>query len=205
MIEVTSLCRIAVLSVVLAVPAFAAIAAEPAPAATSAAAPIPANIAQLESLFRHLDKVDAGRIDEFQASPSAFLVKYGPALSWSFTLSNRQVGLLAAGSTLATDLKRVMLGNNSNWIPGAVAVSAGCRPNYVNGAYSAAHSGVDGDIIPSDPVALMIWGWSDPNGRVDKDMVKRVLRLIRDRAGSAGVGETELKETLDELLNYILK
>lgn len=106
---------------------------------------------------------------------------------------------------LAADLKRVMLGNNSNWIPGAVAVNAACRPAYMKGAYLASYSGVDGDIIPSDPIALMIWGWSDPNGSVDKDMVKRVLRLIRDQAGSSGVGETELKETIDELLNYILK
>lgn len=91
MTKVVSIFHGAALAVVLAVASAssAAIAAEPAPAATSAVAPIPANIAQLESLFRHLDKVGAGRIDEFQANPRAYLVKYGPL--WVGTSRSRIV------------------------------------------------------------------------------------------------------------------
>ncbi len=67
MIGTIDLARKLALAIVLAVTA-ASSAANAVEAVSSAAAPIPASITQLEKLFRHLDKVDGLEFHAFEPS-----------------------------------------------------------------------------------------------------------------------------------------
>lgn len=160
-----------------------------------------AKITQLKKLFDHLGSVGSTTIDTFQSDPATYITNNPLVLGTGVTLSNRQLGLLAAGTQLAADFKRFMTGPSKNWIPGAVAVTAGCRPNYAPPTFVASYVGVPADTMPRDPIAAMLWSWAAASG-ADRQLVVKLLEWIRDCSSAA---ETEIKGVMNELINDILK
>lgn len=157
-----------------------------------------ATIAQLADLFRHVTRTGApsNNVTVFLNDPRGYIAanSQGSAI----VLSDRQVGHLTSGATIANELVRVMVigAPTRKWLPGAVASTAACRPAYSGPVFAASYSGVGADIIPGDPLAAMLWNWGQPG--VQTTQITTFLAYARTQA------PVTLRDTIDELLQYIL-
>lgn len=169
-----------------------------------------ATVDNLISLFRNVVRNGANNnnVDTFLTDPRAYIKFYmsiangglgnSPALP-KMVLSDRQAYHLTKGAVIANELLGLLrVGMSSaDWMPGAIASVAACRPAYKGSLYAASYSGVNTNIIPNDPLASMLWGWKTFT-KDDKDEVIEILKVLKTS------GTTALKEVADELLTYIL-
>ena len=170
-----------------------------------------ATLDQLKELFIHVTRVGAAttNITTFLNNPRSYVNSYVPAAHGGgnqtpalqkMVLSDRQRDHLTAGATIANELALLMRVGTppGTWLAGAVASTAACRPAYGGPVFAAAYSGVGANIIPSDPIAVMLWNWNTPGAQ--KTQIKALLDLMR---GAKGV-PPGLKDTLDELRTYVI-
>ncbi|WP_428382266.1 hypothetical protein [Nevskia ramosa] len=170
-----------------------------------------ATVDNLIDLFRHVIRsgMPANNVTVFLSDPRGYIVNYmstadggsnNPPRLAKMVLSNRQAAHLTAGAAIANELSGIMyVGMTSyEWMPGAIASVTACRPTYKGPVYLASYAGVGANVIPSDPLASMLWGWKNFT-QTDKDDVVEILNILK------ASGTQPIKEVADELLTYILK
>lgn len=135
-----------------------------------------ATMKQLNDLFIHVTRPGApsNNVSVFLGNPAAYITSNNLT---GITLSARQLKHLTTGQAIANELQRVMkVGDTSRkWLPGAVAVTAACRPAYSGPVFTSAYPGVGVDIMPGDPLASMLWGWTDYSG-TEKDYIRLLVK-----------------------------
>ena len=139
-----------------------------------------AKMADLYRLFIHVTGSDAPKdnVSIFLENPKQYIVKNKLA---PMELSTRQARHLTIGAPIANRLNTVMkVGDTQRkWLPGAVAATAACRPAYNGNLYLSATSGVDGDVIPDDPIARVLWGWyPNPGSDLQRGENKEIKKMV---------------------------
>ncbi|MCX7062613.1 MAG: hypothetical protein NTZ11_17205 [Gammaproteobacteria bacterium] len=154
-----------------------------------------ATMKQLNDLFIHVTRPGApsNNVSVFLKAPATYISNNNLS---GITLSARQLQHLTNGAAIANELQRVMkIGDTKRpWLPGAVAVTAACRPAYSGRVFTSAYPGVEVDVMPGDPLAAMLWGWDDYS-----DSEQGYIRLLIKAAETQQAIPPDIREVCKEL------